>query len=69
MLSTADLRRRAGLFTIDEVATLFKIPVRRFRYLLESNRLDRPETRIGRRSRGYYTLNQIDQIRCLVGEL
>lgn len=68
-LSTAELRHRAGLFTIDEVSALLGIPIRRFRYLLESSRIGEPTTRIGRRRRSYYTLRQIDQIRRLIGEL
>ena len=68
-LSTADLRHRAGLYTIDETAALFGIRTRRFRYLLESSRLAEPTTRIGRRHRSYYTINQIDQMRHLIGEL
>lgn len=69
VLSPVDLRHRAGLYSIDEVAALFAIPVRRFRYLLESKRIVPPEARIGRRQRGYYTITQIDQIRRLIGEL
>ena len=68
-MTLSDLRHRAGLFTIDETAALFAIPIRRFRYLLESNRIVPPETRIGRRQRGFYTINQIDQMRRLIGEL
>jgi hypothetical protein len=68
-LSTAELRHRAGLFSIDEVAEIFEIPVRRFRYLLESSRIWEPTTRIGRRRRGYYTTSEIGQMRTLIEKL
>jgi DNA-binding transcriptional MerR regulator len=69
LLSPTDLRHRAGLFSIEEVAALFSMPIRRFRYLLEAKRLVPPEARIGQRRRGYYTSAQIEQISRLIGEL
>lgn len=68
-LSTAELRQRAGLFTIDEVAKLFRLPTRRFRYLLESARIWEPTTRIGRRKRSYYTVGEIGQMRALIDKV
>jgi DNA-binding transcriptional MerR regulator len=65
-VSVIDLRRRAGLLNITEVADLLGIPVRRFNYFLESSRLFRPQVRIDRRRRGYYTAADIDQIRDLI---
>ena len=65
-LSTVDLRHRAGLFNVGEVAHLLGLPDRRFRYLLESSRLWEPTTRIGRRRRGYYTTSEIGQMRSLI---
>jgi DNA-binding transcriptional MerR regulator len=54
---------------IGEAADLMGLPERRFRYLLESARVFRPQTRIGRRLRSYYTVDEIDQIRRLVKKL
>jgi hypothetical protein len=69
VLSTTALRLRAGLRNIGEAADFVGLPQRRFRYLLESARIFRPQTRIGRRVRSYYTVDEIDRIRRLVGEL
>lgn len=65
-LSTADLRHRAGLMNIGEVAALLGLSERRFRYLLESARIFRPQTRIGAQRRGYYTTSEIQKIRRLI---
>jgi len=69
VLSTTALRLRAGLMNIGEAADLVGLPERRFRYLLESSRVFRPQTRIGRRLRSYYTVDEVDQIRRLVEKL
>lgn len=65
-LSTADLRHRAGLMNIGEAAALLGLRERRFRYMLESARIFRPHTRIGKRRRGYYTTGEILEIRRLI---
>lgn len=65
-LSTADLRHRAGLLNIGEAAALLGLGERRFRYLLESDRIFRPQTRIGTRRRGYYTTGEIQKIRRMI---
>jgi hypothetical protein len=65
-LSIIDVRRRAGLLNIAEVAELIGLPERRFRYLLESERVFRPQTQIGKRRRGYYTASQVQAIRDLI---
>jgi phage antirepressor YoqD-like protein len=65
-LSVADLRHRAGLMSIGEVAALLGFTERRFRYLLESARIFRPQTRIGTRRRAYYTASEIRKIRRLI---
>ena len=67
-LSVIDLRHRAGLLNICEAADSLGLPERRFRYLLESRRLFRPQVRIDRRRRGYYTVEEISQIRDLIGK-
>jgi DNA-binding transcriptional MerR regulator len=51
---------------IGEAATLLGLAERRFRYLLESARIFRPQTRIGKRRRGYYTTSEIQEIRRLI---
>lgn len=66
MLSIVDLRRRAGLLNVVEVADLLGLPLRRFRYLLESARVFRPQTRIGRKARPYYTATEVENIRELI---
>ena len=65
-LSIIEVRRQAGLLNIGEVAKLIGLPDRRFRYLLESAKIFRPQTRIGRRERGYYTADEIAEIRGLI---
>jgi DNA-binding transcriptional MerR regulator len=65
-LSIIDLRHRAGLMNIGEAADLLGLTERRFRYLLESARIFRPQTRIGKRRRGYYTTSEIQEIRRLI---
>lgn len=67
-LSVIDLRHRAGLLNIGEAADLIGLPERRFRYLIESDRLFRPQMRIDRRRRGYYTAADIAQIRDLINK-
>ena len=67
-LSVVDLRRRAGLLNIGEVADLLGLPERKFRYLLESSRLFRPQVKIDRRRRGYYTTEDIAQLREACGQ-
>ena len=62
-LSVIDLRHRAGLLNVVEVADLLGLPLRRFRYLLESSRVFRPQTRIGRKARTYYTATEVEKIR------
>ena len=57
-----DLRYRAGLLNILEVAKLVGVPERRFRYLIESQCVFQPQTRIGRKRRAYYTTEEIEQI-------
>ena len=66
-LSVVDLRHRAGLLNIGEVAELMGLPKRRFRYLLESRRVFRPQVRLDRRRRGYYTADDLARIRDLIG--
>lgn len=66
IISLADLRHQAGLWNIGEVAGVVGLPQRRFRYLLESNRIFRPQTRIGKQRRGYYTTSEIEEIRRLI---
>lgn len=65
-LSVIDLRHRAGLLNIGEVAELIGLPERRFRYLLESQRVFRPQVRLDRHRRGYYTADDIARIRDLI---
>jgi hypothetical protein len=62
-LSVVDLRRKAGLLNVVEAADLLGLPLRRFRYLLESSRVFRPQTRIGRKARPYYTTTEVEGIR------
>lgn len=66
MLSFIELRRRAGFLNVVEVANLLGLPLRRFRYLLESAKVFRPQTRIGRKARPYYTAAEVQQIRQLI---
>jgi DNA-binding transcriptional MerR regulator len=65
-ITKADLRYRAGLLNILEVAKLVGIPERRFRYLIECECVFQPQTRIGKRRRAYYTTEEIEQIQGLL---
>jgi len=65
-ITKADLRHKAGLLNIIEVAGFVGIPERRFRYLIESQCVFQPQTRIGKRRRAYYTTEEIEQIQGLL---
>lgn len=61
-----ELRRRAGLLTIQETADLIGADHWQFRYLITVGRVVGPSIQIGGKPRKYYLAEELDDIRsCL----
>lgn len=63
-----ELRRKAGLFNIAEVADIIGIKRRLFRYELERGRVAFPSVRIGTRNRRFYTAEDLEAIKAVLKE-
>ena len=61
------LRRMAGLFTIGEAASLIGINVWTLYNELRAERLPRPKTTIVRGTRCYYTTQEVERLKRLLG--
>ena len=61
------LRQMAGLFTIGEAANSIGINVWTFYNELRAGRLPRPKTTIVRGTRCYYTKEEVERLRRLLG--
>jgi len=68
ILTRDEVRRRAGLFTVTEAATLFEMRPRRLRYYLECGLVACPSIRIANKPRRYYAAEDLATIKATLKE-
>jgi DNA-binding transcriptional MerR regulator len=68
-ITSDELRHRAGLWTIGEVADILGIQARRFRYFIEAKRIFGPKMQIGEKPRRYYTKTELNRIQNMIKQL
>jgi hypothetical protein len=66
-IGARQLRRMAGLFTIGEAANSIGVNVWTFYNELRAGRLPRPKMTIVRGTRCYYTKQEVQQLRQILG--
>jgi hypothetical protein len=66
-LDARELRQRAGLFTQTETAGILNVDIWSFFGRVRSGAWPKPGTAIGRGKRLYYGLDQIEELRRLIG--
>ena len=63
MIGSAELRRRAGFFTVIDVAKQLGISEFAFYHQLRSGRWPRPATRVGHGRRCYYSPKEVKELK------
>jgi DNA-binding transcriptional MerR regulator len=59
----ADLRRRAGRFTVQDAADMIGVSYKTLYWRLISGLIKRPGTRLGKSQRRYYTPEDVERLR------
>ena len=63
------LRRQAGLFTATEISSMVGCPLRWLYHQIEMGRVTRPSTQIGKKSRRYFTVFELANVKQQLADL